>query len=80
MEMQTRLDYLRVVEHHQGPLRQIVRKVEKRVFLHFAVAVEQQFRGVALCERIFRNAFIGQRIVVIADVDMLGWVFCHRNY
>ena len=71
VEMQPRLNDLRVVEHHQAPLWQIGRQMGEGVCGDVSVsASRQELRGIALCERIFCNPFVGQRIIVVADMNM----------
>ena len=41
-------------------------------FFHLAVIVYEQFGMVALCYGIFSYTLVRERIVIVADMDMLG--------
>lgn len=75
-EVHPRLDDARVVEDHQGPLRQVTRQLEEQVVGEFAPIIDQQLAAVALRHGIFRNAVVGQRIVKITDMNMS----CFHDY
>ena len=76
-EVQACLDDFGVVEYHQAAGRQMVGQGGETVFAHLAVAVEQQFGLVAHGQRVFGDAFVGQRVVELADADVSG-VFFHE--
>ena len=58
-KMQARINHLRIVEHHQFARRKEFGQVAKPPFAHHALAIGQQFRLVALRQRVFGNALIG---------------------
>ena len=73
VEMQTCLHHFRVVEHHQCSLREIPGEIPENVFADASVAVHQQFRTVALRERVFCYAFLGKRVVVVLYL-YVSWI------
>ena len=78
MEMQAGLHHLRVVEHHEHVFWQMLRNTEEAVFTDDAVPVEQQFGAVALGQRIFGYALVGERIVVV--FYLYAFRVCHIVY
>ena len=72
--MQSRLDYLGVVEHHHGTLGQILRQITEHVMAYLSMTVEQQFGTVTLLKRKLGYPFIGQRIVELAYPDMFNTI------
>ena len=74
-EMQTGLDDFRIIEDHQGIFRKILRKIEEHVLPYLTVTVDEQLGVVALRFRELGNTLVGQGIVIVADVNMLG--ICH---
>ena len=73
VEMQPRLYDFRVVEYHQGTLGQIVRQRSERVLAHRSVTVHQQFGLVPFGQGEFRDALVGQLIVVVFNLDVFGF-------
>ena len=69
--MQAGLDNLGIVEHHEGTLGQVLGQVEEEVLSHLTMTVDEQFRLVTLCLREFRNALVGQIVVIFADMYLL---------
>ena len=76
-EMHACLDHLRVVEHHQSALRQILREVIKHIGTHLTLVVDEELGMIALGDGKFGNTLVGQRIVVVADMDMTGIYMTH---
>ena len=70
-EMQAGLDNLGIVEHHECALGQVLGQVEEEVLSHLTMTVDEQFRLVTLCLREFRNALVGQIVVIFADMYLL---------
>ena len=70
IKVQTRLNHLGIVEHHEFTLFQVVRQVIEHVLFNFAFAVNQQFRFIAVCFRVFSDAFIGQRVVIVRNMNV----------
>lgn len=66
-----------VVAHEQSVGRQPFGQVAECRLRYFSAAVKQQFRGVATGEGIFGYSFVGQRVVVVVDADIL-W-FLHNQ-
>ena len=60
-----------IVEHHECPLRQVVRDVFENALAHRPAAVEQQLGFVSVRERELGYPFVGQRIAVVVDVYLL---------
>ena len=79
VEMQARLYDFRVVEYHERARLQIVRQLAEHVLAHRAVAVDEQFRRVALGQGILGDALVGQGVVVVADVYMLRFFHDRPN-
>lgn len=74
-EMQTCLDDLCVVKHHQGSTGQILRQGTEHVFSHLTVLVDEQLARVALRQRELCDALIGQVVAVISNMYSL-WIQC----
>ena len=70
-EMQTGLDDLGIVEHHESALGQVLGQVEEEVLSHLTMMVDEQFRLVTLCLGEFRNALVGQIVVIFANMYLL---------
>ena len=70
-EMQTRLDDLRVVEHHQGAFWQVVGQVEEHVLPHYTFIIYKQFRVVALLQRKLGNTLVWQWVVIVVNLNLL---------
>lgn len=77
-EVQTCLNDFRVVENHKGTGLQVVRKGGEMCFTDLPVLIHQQLGLVADRQRKFSNAFIRQRIVVVANLYM--FCFFHVVY
>ena len=75
-EMQACLYHLRVIEYHQRPLWQMVRKMAETILPYFSMAINQQLGLVALWQGVFGYSFIGQLIMIILD----AYVFCINHY
>ena len=73
----TCLDHLRVVEHHQGSLGQILRQVVEHIGAHLTLVVDEEFGMIAPGDGKFGDTLVGQRIVVVADMDMTGIYMTH---
>ena len=71
-EMNPCLNDARVVEHHQRSFWQMVGQIVEHVLAHVSMLVEQQFAMVALWEWELGDAFVGQWVVVVADMYFLG--------
>ena len=69
-EVHTGLNHPCIVKYHQGSLRQVAAQVTEHVLTHLAPFVDQQLRLVALRQRIFRYALVGQLIVIVADCNL----------
>lgn len=63
-----------VVAHQQAVGREPVGKPVECRLRNLSAAVKQQFRGVAAGERVLGDAFVGQRIVVVVDADILWFL------
>ena len=74
LEAQASLNHLRVVEHHQSTLGQVVGQGSEGVFLHLAVVVDKQLAGIAFGKRIFGDTTVGQVVVVVGNMDVF-WIF-----
>ena len=70
-EMQTRLNHLRIVHHHQRPLRQMLWQMVEDVLAHYTFIIYKQLRVVAFRHRKFRYPLVRQLIAVIADMYLL---------
>ena len=70
-EMQARINHLRIVEHHQFACGKAFGQVAKPPFAHHALLIGQQFRLVALRQRVFGNTFFGKRIAIFFNAYML---------
>ena len=71
--MQTCLNHLSIVEYHQRTLRQILRQMAETVVRDLTVTIDQQLRLVALSQGELSNALVGQWIVIVTDMYMLGF-------
>ena len=86
-EVQTCLDDFRVVEYHQLSWFQVFWKWGKYSFAYFTVTVYQKFWLVAHWQRKLGDAFVGQRVVIVAYMDMFGffhyfvvlWFICRKS-
>ena len=67
-EVQTCLDDLRIIIHHQSPLRQIVRQVVEDVLSYLTLVVDEQLRVVALSLWELGYALVGQLVIVFANM------------
>ena len=67
-EVQTRLDDLCIVEHHQCTLWQVFRQVIEDIFAYFTFIVHQQLRVVALRYRELRNPLVRQFVIVVLNL------------
>jgi hypothetical protein len=56
-----------VIEHHKGTGRQITGKVVEQVVSNLPMLINKQFGVVALWQRIFGYAIVGQGIVIVVD-------------
>ena len=79
-EVQAGLDDLGIVEYHQTACRQIIGQGGEAVFSHLAMPVNQQLGLVAYGQGKLGDAFVGQRIVELADVDMSGILFHNHRF
>ena len=70
--MHAGLDHLGVVEHHQTIFRQIIRQVIKHILSYLTVAIDQQFGMVTPGDGKLGNTFVGERILIVADMYMFG--------
>ena len=70
--MQTSLDDLGIVEHHQSAGWQMVGQIKEGVLAHLTVIVDQQLGMIALGQGELGNALVGQGVVIIRNVN----VFC----
>ena len=75
-ETQAGLYHLGVVEHHQCALGQIRGQMVETAFLHLSAVVHQKLAAVALRQGEFGNALVGQGVIIILDLNMLG---VHRS-
>ena len=78
VEVQTCLNDFRVVENHEGTGLQVVWKGGEMCFTDLSVLIHQQLGLVADRQRKFSDAFIRQRIVVVANLYM--FCFFHVVY
>ena len=63
--METCLNNLGIVEHHERTCGQIVGQMEKVVGSYFAMPIDKQLAVVALGEWKLGNALIGELILII---------------
>ena len=66
--MHARLNDTRIVEYHQGILWQMQWQIEEAVFANLAVTIDQQLGMVTLSQWVLGDAFVGQLIVIVADM------------
>ena len=69
-EKQAGRDHFGVVEDHQAARRQFLGEIAEFARTDESVAVNQQFRRIALRKRIFGNALVRERIIKILDMDL----------
>ena len=74
-EVQTGLDYLGVVEHHKGSLRQMIWNIIENIFRHLTMLIKKQLAVVALRKRELGNTLVGQRIIVVFNMYMFCFHF-----
>ena len=65
---QARRDHFRVIEHHQGAGRKFLCEMTEYAFADLTVAINQQFRRIALREGIFGDPLVGKRIRIILNM------------
>ena len=65
-------DHAGIVEHHQGALRHIVGKPKELAVRYLAAAPHEQFRAVALGQRVLGYALIGQGIGEVFNANIFG--------
>ena len=68
--------HARIVEHHERPFGYILRQVAEHILAYLAVAVEEEFRGVAARQGKLGYPVVGEGIVVIAYLYFL-WIHFH---
>lgn len=73
-EMQTGLNHTGVVTHEQRIVRQQFGQSVECRFRNLSASIKQQFRCVATGERIFGDSFVGQRVVILVDADILWFL------
>lgn len=79
-EVQACLDDFRVVEDHQRPLRQVLRQGVEHGVADVAVVVDQQLALVAVLQRVFRDASVGESVIIVFDADMPCVLSFHFQY
>ena len=78
-EVHACLNDTRIVEHHQSAFWQVLGQVAERVLAYLTVTVDKQLRRVALGLGELRDALIGKRIVVVADLYVFGFHHVFRR-
>ena len=76
-EVHTGLDNLRIVEHHECPFRQIVRQMIEDIFFYITLAIDQEFRVIAVVYRELGDTLVRQVILIVTNVYMPG-IDSHR--
>ena len=65
MEHQPRLNDAGVVIYQQRTCRNVIAYAEEPILADLSVAIDEQFAVVSFRERVLRDAFVRQRIVVL---------------
>ena len=75
VKLQAGADDFRIVENEQFAFVEIMRQIVKTVIYYFAVAIYKKFWRISFLYRIFGYALVGQRIVVILNLNVSR--ICH---
>ena len=82
MEEQTGTDDLGIVAHEHCALRKEAREVTEGKFLNVPSLVTEQFGAAAVGQGIFGDTLVGQGVVVVGYLDVLGsdahWSACGK--
>ena len=65
MEHQPRLNDAGVVTYQQRTCRNVIAYAEEPILADLSVAIDEQFAVVSFRERVLRDAFVRQRIIVL---------------
>ena len=72
--MQSGLNHFGIVEYHQTSAWQVGGERGEHILTYFSMPVNKQLRLVAYGKWKFGDAFVGKRIIEVANLNMFGIV------